>query len=104
MRSAGSDGRGLKNRLRDRLRANGLFREITSWKLRRFVPIDTSGAAILAKVLERVGRPQFTSWRWRRPHHGGRGRRRWSPLASGHGVAPAALDLAVHGSCMTHVT
>ena len=42
MRSAGSDGRGLKNRLRDRLRANGLFREITSWKLRRFVPIDTS--------------------------------------------------------------
>ena len=39
--------------MRDRLRAYGLFHEIISWKLRMFVPTDASGAAILAKVLER---------------------------------------------------
>ncbi|CCD97214.1 putative methylase/helicase [Bradyrhizobium sp. ORS 375] len=38
---------------RDCLRAYGLFAEIISWKLRMFVPTDPSGAAVLAKVLER---------------------------------------------------
>jgi predicted RNA methylase len=44
---------GFTDEMRDRLRAYGLFHEIISWKLRMFVPTDTSGAAILAKVLER---------------------------------------------------
>ncbi len=39
--------------MRDRLRAYGLFGEIISWKLRMFVPTDTSGVGVLAKVLER---------------------------------------------------
>jgi hypothetical protein len=39
--------------MRDRLRAYGLFHEIISWKLRMFVATDTTGAAILAKLLER---------------------------------------------------
>jgi hypothetical protein len=38
--------------MRDRLRAYGLFGEIISWKLRFFVPVDATGPAILAKVLE----------------------------------------------------
>ncbi len=44
---------GFTDQMRDRLRAYGLFHEIISWKLRMFVPIDTSGPAILAKLLER---------------------------------------------------
>ncbi|KAB2726505.1 strawberry notch family protein [Brucella anthropi] len=44
---------GFTDTMRDRLRAYGLFHEIISWKLRMFVPIDASGPAILAKVLER---------------------------------------------------
>jgi len=44
---------GFTDAMRDRLRAYGLFHEIISWKLRMFVPADTTGAAILAKVLER---------------------------------------------------
>ena len=44
---------GFTDAMRDRLRAYGLFHEIISWKLRMFVPTDASGAAILAKVLER---------------------------------------------------
>ncbi|UFZ02608.1 strawberry notch family protein [Bradyrhizobium ontarionense] len=44
---------GFSERLRDCLRAYGLFGEIISWKLRMFVPTDAGGAAILAKVLER---------------------------------------------------
>ncbi|MBN8440281.1 MAG: strawberry notch family protein [Thauera sp.] len=44
---------GFTDAMRDRLRAYGLFHEIISWKLRMFVPTDTTGAAILAKVLER---------------------------------------------------
>ncbi|MCA0279251.1 MAG: strawberry notch family protein [Proteobacteria bacterium] len=44
---------GFTDPMRDRLRAYGLFHEIISWKLRMFVPTDTTGAAILAKVLER---------------------------------------------------
>jgi len=44
---------GFTDAMRDRLRAYGLFHEIISWKLRMFVPTDTTGPAILAKVLER---------------------------------------------------
>ena len=44
---------GFTDTMRDRLRAYGLFHEIISWKLRMFIPTDASGAAILAKVLER---------------------------------------------------
>src|ERR1700730_5932505 len=43
---------GFDDTMRDRLRAYGLFGEIISWKLRFFVPVDASGPAILAKVLE----------------------------------------------------
>jgi predicted RNA methylase len=43
---------GFTEPMRDRLRAYGLFGEIISWKLRFFVPIDVTGPAILAKVLE----------------------------------------------------
>nr|WP_246485555.1 strawberry notch family protein [Aminobacter carboxidus] len=37
--------------MRDRLRAYGLFSEIISWKLRFFVPIDSTGHGVLAKLL-----------------------------------------------------
>jgi predicted RNA methylase len=44
---------GFTDTMRDRLRVYGLFSEIISWKLRFFVPVDTTGSAVLAKVLER---------------------------------------------------
>jgi len=44
---------GFTDTMRDRLRTYGLFGEIISWKLRFFVPVDATGPAILAKVLER---------------------------------------------------
>ncbi len=44
---------GFSDTMRDRLRAYGLFSEIISWKLRFFVPVDATGPAILAKILER---------------------------------------------------
>jgi predicted RNA methylase len=44
---------GFTETMRDRLRAYGLFSEIISWKLRFFVPVDTTGSAVLARVLER---------------------------------------------------
>jgi predicted RNA methylase len=44
---------GFTDTMRDRLSAYGLFHEIISWKLRMFVPVDASGPAILAKVMER---------------------------------------------------
>jgi predicted RNA methylase len=44
---------GFTEAMRDRLRAYGLFSEIISWKLRFFVPVDTTGSAVLARVLER---------------------------------------------------
>ena len=44
---------GFTDTMRDRLKAYGLFHEIISWKLRMFVPTDTSGIAVLGKVLER---------------------------------------------------
>ena len=36
----------------DRLRAYGLFTEIISWSLRFFVPIDSTGPAVLGKLLD----------------------------------------------------
>jgi hypothetical protein len=44
---------GFNDTMPDRLRTYRLFSEIVSWKLRFFVPIDTTGPAILARVLER---------------------------------------------------
>jgi hypothetical protein len=44
---------GFTDAKRDRLRTYGLFQEIISWKLRMFVPTDGTGAAILAKVMQR---------------------------------------------------
>ncbi len=44
---------GFSEPMRDRLRAYGLFGEIISWKLRFFIPVDATGPAILARVLER---------------------------------------------------
>jgi hypothetical protein len=44
---------GFTDTMRDRLRVYGLFSEIISWKLRFFVPVDATGPAVLAKVLER---------------------------------------------------
>jgi hypothetical protein len=44
---------GFSEPMRDRLRAYGLFGEIISWKLRFFVPVDATGPAVLATVLER---------------------------------------------------
>lgn len=44
---------GFADTMRDRLKADGLFSEIISWKLRLFVPTDANGAAILAKLLDR---------------------------------------------------
>ncbi|RCS23828.1 methylase [Phyllobacterium salinisoli] len=43
---------GFTEAMRDRLRAFGLFSEIISWKLRFFVPIDTTGPSVLAKLLD----------------------------------------------------
>jgi hypothetical protein len=44
---------GFSDTMRDRLRAFGLFGEITARKLRMFVPTDATGVGVLAKVLER---------------------------------------------------
>jgi hypothetical protein len=44
---------GFTETMRDLLRAYGLFGEIISWKLRFFVPVDATGPAILAAVLQR---------------------------------------------------
>jgi len=43
---------GFNDAMRDRLRAYGLFGEIITWKLRMFVPTDTDGIEVLAKVLD----------------------------------------------------
>ena len=43
---------GFTEAMRDRLRAYGLFTEIISWSLRFFVPIDTTGPAVLGKLLD----------------------------------------------------
>ncbi|ODT30526.1 MAG: methylase [Hyphomicrobium sp. SCN 65-11] len=44
---------GFSDAMRNRLSAYGLFHEIISWKLRMFVPTDTSGPSIIAKLMER---------------------------------------------------
>ncbi len=44
---------GFTDTMCERLTAYGLFHEIISWKLRMFVPTDTSGPTILAKVMDR---------------------------------------------------
>jgi hypothetical protein len=44
---------GWSEPMRDRLRAYGLFGEIIAWKLRLFVPVDSTGSIVLGKVLER---------------------------------------------------
>ena len=51
---------GFTDTMRQRLTAYGLFHEIISWKLRMFVPVDASGPAVLARLLdhwsvERIG-------------------------------------------------
>jgi hypothetical protein len=43
---------GFNDTMRERLRAYGLFGEIISWKLRMFVPSDTGGVEVMAKVLD----------------------------------------------------
>jgi hypothetical protein len=42
---------GFTDAMTDRLKADGLFGEIISWKLRMFVPTDAEGTAVIAKVL-----------------------------------------------------
>jgi len=44
---------GFTDTMRQRLTAYGLFHEIISWKLRMFVPVDTSGPTVLAKLFDR---------------------------------------------------
>ena len=42
-----------------RLKADGFFHEIISWKLRIFAPSDVSGVGVLANVLERCQVDRF---------------------------------------------
>ncbi|WP_288039553.1 strawberry notch C-terminal domain-containing protein, partial [Acidiphilium sp.] len=44
---------GFTEGMRDRLRADGLFGEIISWRLRMFVPTDANGAVALGRLLDR---------------------------------------------------
>jgi hypothetical protein len=44
---------GFADTMRERLTAYGLFHEIISWKLRMFVPTDTTGLPVLERVLDR---------------------------------------------------
>jgi predicted RNA methylase len=44
---------GFTDAMRERLTAYGLFHEIIAWKLRMFVPTDSSGMAVLARILDR---------------------------------------------------
>ncbi len=44
---------GFTEAMREQLRAFGLFTEIIAWTLRFFVPVDASGAAVLARLIER---------------------------------------------------
>jgi predicted RNA methylase len=44
---------GFTEPMREQLRAFGLFTEIIAWTLRFFVPADASGAAVLARLIER---------------------------------------------------
>ena len=44
---------GFTDAMTDRLKADGLFGEIISWKLRLFVPTDATSIGVLTKMLER---------------------------------------------------
>lgn len=44
---------GFTDTMRQRLTAYGLFHEITSWKLRMFVPVGASGPSVLRKLFGR---------------------------------------------------
>ena len=44
---------GFPEQARDRLKAEGFFSEIISWKLRLFCPADASGVAVLERLLAR---------------------------------------------------
>jgi hypothetical protein len=44
---------GFTDGMVDRLKAMGLTSEIISWRLRLFVPVVTTGPAILAALMER---------------------------------------------------
>jgi hypothetical protein len=45
---------GVTEATKDRLKADGFFSEIISWKLRLFCPTDTSGIAVLERLLARI--------------------------------------------------
>jgi hypothetical protein len=45
---------GFTEAAKDRLKAEGFFSEIISWKLRLFCPTDSSGIALLERLLARV--------------------------------------------------
>jgi P-loop containing NTP hydrolase pore-1/C-terminal domain on Strawberry notch homologue len=45
---------GFTEAAKDRLKADGFFSEIISWKLRLFCPTDASGIAVLERLLARV--------------------------------------------------
>ena len=44
---------GFTEAAKDRLKADGFFSEIISWKLRLFCPTDADGVAILDRLLAR---------------------------------------------------
>jgi hypothetical protein len=44
---------GSSEAAKDRLKADGFFSEIISWKLRLFCPADSSGIAVLDRLLAR---------------------------------------------------
>jgi len=44
---------GFTEAAKDRLKADGFFSEIISWKLRLFAPTDASGVKVLDRVLAR---------------------------------------------------
>src|SRR5690606_29332581 len=44
---------GFTEAMKDRLKADGFFSEIISWKLRLFCPIDPTGIAVLERLLAR---------------------------------------------------
>ena len=45
---------GFSEAAKDRLKADGFFSEIISWKLRLFCPVDQSGVAVLERLLARA--------------------------------------------------
>ena len=96
--------------MRERLRAYGLFSEIISWKLRFFVPVDSSGPTILAKLFdrwpverigERVAQPDARTRRIRAGAASSVGRpRRCAATTCRPAIAPA--DTGWSAMCRTH--